>query len=314
MSFALVRKLVTIHRGRQGRGLSLIEVLIAIAITMAFLGGAVLAFVEIMRSTDRSQARLDAVSNARHALDRMSIELKKAYRGEPGPVPYMFSGQTVSLGEGDRADNDRDGNFDEEDINGRDDDADYAAATDDKHAELSPGLHERQRFVGIADLDDAKVDEDAKFTQADIQFRTFPDGSTTGTREVRYVLGDYDGENNVLLQEVTVDAGGPDQQVTTGPLAFNVVSFSALFWDQATTGTEPYDKYWKTQWDAGSVTPGTPELPVAVNLSVSVYAGHPQSLASVIAPAPIPTVTLSTTIVIEAVKGDIRYTAIRETY
>jgi hypothetical protein len=288
----------------------MLEVLMAVAIALAFLGGAVLAFSEIIRAADRSQARLNAIANGRHALDRMTVELTRA---DPG-TPEFFIGSTTELINGDYADNDGDGEVDEESVNGLDDDNDWVVTTDDKHAELQPGLFERQRFLNKPDLDDIHVDEDVKFTSADMQFRTYPDSSTTGTRHVRFLLGNYDGEANVLLQEVTTDVGGPEQTVTTAPLAFNVMSFSALYWDQG--DSDPDTRYWKTTWDASSVDTSLPPLPVVVHLAVTVYSGYPDTPGTIVAGTPFATETVSTNVMIEGVKGDPlgRYDAIRETY
>lgn len=300
MNFAL--------RTNRRRGLALLEVLLAVAIALTFLGGTVLAFIEMMRASDRAQARLDAIANARHALETMSLEFSRAYLQPAGA--NRFTGQFADDGAGNRIDGDKDTLIDEELSDALDNDGDWLPA-DDKHAliDTARNIYERQRFRNVADLDDDHVDEDVKFVKSDVLFRTQPDDGTTNTRLVRFVIGSFDVDDNVLLEEVTTDAGGPDEAVTTSPIAFNVLAFNALYWDQNSS------RYWVRTWNSDDFTTGAvPELPAAVNLSVTVYAGQPQTLAMISAAEGIDTLTLTTTADLEAVLADSRYNALRETY
>lgn len=316
MSFALRT------RPSHSRGLTLMELLVAVAITLAFLGSAVMAFIEIIHSSDRAQARLEAMANARHALETMTIEFKRAQIGPSGAV---FQGATTAKvntdgsSNGNYTDDDGDGRIDEEDLDGRDQDGDWVVAADDKHAVLDAfgAISERHRFRGLADLDDGHVDEDCKFSTADVTFRTFPDtfNPTTSPRQVRFYLGEADGEPNVLLRELTLGAGTPNAVTYTDPIAFNVLSFGVLFWDQNTTQTtEEFQQYWKPSWDASAQNPSLCPLPPSVYLSMTMYAGTPLPFTSLAPGTPIETVTMSTAADIEAVLADPRYAQVRETY
>jgi type II secretory pathway pseudopilin PulG len=296
---------------RRPGGLTLVELLVAIAIVMAFLGSTVLAFIQIMRASDLAQARMDALSNARHAAELMTIEFKRARPGPPASTPpNRFVGMTASLETGNGKDDDNDGKVDEESVNGLDDDGDWTIG-DDRHAAVSGTVRERKRFVGTADLGDGRVDEDARFARAKVRFRTFD--STTGTREVRFYVGEFDGTTNVLLREVTIDAGGPEQKTATFPVAFNVLSFSLLFWDQNSTTTQA--KYWRTDWNSEDYPPAgpLPALPASVAIGLTVYAGT-RPLALQPPGEPLDTVTVSSMVDIESVLDDPRYATLRETY
>lgn len=285
-----------IARTRRSAGLTVVEMLVAVAIALVFIGAVVMAFVQILRATDQSQTRLEAMANARHAIDDMARELVRAQVGTGGK-PAVFIGEMENLTHGDYVDNDRDGRVDEEDLNGIDDDNDWTNA-DDNHAVLSLGTYERVRFMGKPDFGDFKVDEDTKFTSAGLTFRS-SDTSTGEVRRVRYYLVDSgEGEMRTLMRELIPD--NPDESPTTAPVAYNVLSFGAMFWDQegvfkkdAKISTPPYDQYWRTTWNADEVTSGV-QVPVSVCLAVTVFAGTPEQYAVLKPGQPIDTVTLYT--------------------
>ncbi|MBX7244887.1 MAG: type II secretion system GspH family protein [Candidatus Sumerlaeaceae bacterium] len=306
---------------RRARAFTLIELLVAIAVCMAFLGGAVFTFIQIVRAGDRSQARTEALAQARHALDTMASELKQARFGPPTASPMnLFDGKTATFpgNQGNRLDDDEDGQTDEEDIDGQANSG--WAVGDDKHVRLDNAavtpVYERKQFLGTADLDDQQIDYDVKFANAEIIFRTFPNvfNPTFGIRQVRFLLGTYDGQTNVLLREVITDKGGAAESTTTSPLAFNVVSFGALFYNSNPAFSTPMGSTgWSNFWSADGILPALVELPPTVYLTVSVYSGT-TPLAILPPSKPVETVTLGTVVGIEAVLADGDYALQRNTY
>ena len=292
------------------RGLTLIEILVAIAITLAFLVGVVLAFIELMNSSDRAQARLNATANARHALGTISKEISRALGTGPNAYFVATSGDFTV---GDRSNNDSDTEVDEEFANGHDEDGDWTSAGD-RHAQIGPFV-ERSRFQGIPDLGDGGVDEDNRFAASTLIFNADPSSGmpSPGIRRIRYLLGSFDGESNVLLQEVTTDFGGPSELATTSPIAFGVLSFEALFWDQRDVHDDPTtDNGWKRLWNSDDRVTSPPLLPASVYLSATVYAGSPRELTQLQPNELRETVKLSTIANVQEVLFSPEYAAIRD--
>ncbi|MGC8841308.1 MAG: PulJ/GspJ family protein [Candidatus Sumerlaeaceae bacterium] len=274
------------------RGLTLVELLVALLFVAAVMGGAIVAFVGLQRHSRETKARLSAMAEARFALQSLSHDLAQAQLGPPSAFPQnLFIGANSVLAEGNRKDDDGDDRIDEEVYDGIDDDVDWSS-TDDRHAQITPALFERPQGRGFPDLGDRHVDEDTKFGHADLRFRI--PGQTTGTVvEVHYYVGDFDGKSNVLIREEVTSAG-----VEAGPIAFDVLSFTALFWD-ANPPPGPLRK-WVTAWDSTQINPATEvPLPVSVALEVTVYAGT-RPYQSLKPTEPIETVRLTTVINVEA--------------
>ena len=135
----------------------MLELLVAMAVIAAFLSGVIAAFIQILKASERAEATVDAVNNARAALETMANDIKSASI-DPSQIPQHFFGIDARLGSGDGIDNDRDGLIDEEIFNGLDDDGDWSLA-DDNHAIIN-GFIERSAFVGVPDLGDFRVDEE----------------------------------------------------------------------------------------------------------------------------------------------------------
>lgn len=274
------------------RGLTTVELLVALLFVAAVLGGAIVAFVALQRHSQQTQARLTALGEARHALFAMSHDLAQAQLGPAwmSPPNYFF-GANSYLSSGNRKDDDGDGTVDEERFDGVDNDTDWQTA-DDRHALLSGALYERPMGRGFPDLGDIDVDEDTKFTSGSIFFR-MPAETTGSVSEVRYYVGTFDGQPNVLVRE-KITSGVAE----VGPIAFNVLSFTALFWD----GNLPPGptRKWETWWDATTINSATQvPLPISVALEVTVYAGT-QPLQKVPPSEPLETVRLTTIVNIEA--------------
>lgn len=315
------------HGGFRGaRGLTLVETLVALAVVLTFFVGAVMAFLEIVRTKEQTQSRLDAVANARHALETMSAEFKRArLLPQTTTVTQTFTEYFVgstTFSAGDRIDNDGDGRVDEESFNGFDDDGDWSII-DDRHARIPSvaaggAYHDRWKFRTRSDLGDARVDEDCLFSSSTIEFQTFPQASGLPERRVLFSRGvDPDGEPNSLLMQVQEwdPVVSPPALATIAPVAHNVLSFTALYYDATvTTGTQRSNP-WQIRWDSQerlATRNDVPPIPPSVYLAVTVYSGT-QPLSTIAPGQKIETLTLHTIVNVEAVLADPRYDlAVRE--
>ena len=295
---------------RPKTGVTLIEMLVAVAIAGIFLAGVTEAFIYILRSSEQTEAQLEAVTNARSALEQMSIEIKAARIDNRRPIQF-FHGQDFNLAFGDAIDNDQDGRVDEEVLDGSDDDGDFTLATDDLHVNFGGGLSERSNFTNFPDLGDIHVDEDCRFSYDILEFITFPDPDNPGYREkkIKYRITDFDGQPNVLVRTVTYNPNdSPNRYVEEDPLAFNVLSLNFLYWDP-----NRIPMNWVTSWDS-LYAPMFPdpqiELPAAVHISVTIYAGT-EPFNEYEDGQRVETVTLETIVTIEQVLKDERYQEIK---
>ncbi len=312
------------------RGLTLIELLVAVGICLILAAASSFGFVEAMRARDAAQSRLDATANARHALDSIGIELKRARLFPSAAVGtttnplYLvpFSAVRVVQSTGDLRDQDGDGNSDEESsLNGADDDGDYVTALHDSHAAIpfiggSGTVFERPFFGGITDLGDNRVDEDTRFTRTELRFETFPVAGRPPRRAMRFYLDDHPDEPQggpYSLYRQVVEVNPSTGQVTsnTALLASNVLSFGALFYDLSVL---PPANPWRIDWDSEARLAGRdvfPEVPVSIYLRLEVYSGSPRPLQELQSNERIPTVVLSTLVNAEAVLADPRTSLLR---
>ncbi|HOE63108.1 MAG TPA: type II secretion system protein [Candidatus Sumerlaeota bacterium] len=288
------------------KGITLLELLVAIAISGIFLTGVLEAFVYIIRTTDRAETQLEAVTNARSALERMAIDIKAARIDPRYPIQH-FVGESLDLPYGDGIDNDGDGRVDEEIRQGADDDGDFQVSVDDLHVAFDGGVRERSALTNFGDLGDRNVDEDCRFSADTIEFITYPDLDNPGFREqrIRYAIGDFDGQTNVLIREVIHNPNSPTQmRIERDPIAFNVLSLSFLYWDP-----NRIPMNWVTTWDS-LYAPLFPdpqiELPAAVHICITVYAGS--NPFNEYRPGDrVETITLETIVTNEQVLKDARY-------
>jgi type II secretory pathway pseudopilin PulG len=289
------------------RAMTFLELLVAVAIALVFMGGVIAAFIQILRATNLAEVKLDAVNNARAALEMMAIDIKAAWI-DPRQTLQYFLGEDHPLSYGNGLDDDQDGNVDEELFNGRDDDytgPDWNFARDDRHA-TAGGVYERPFAVSGPDLGDGHVDEDCKFDLDRLIFRIFPDPNNPTSRDdlITLEVGTFEGEQHVLVRRIIHAPSSPNRSVEVEPLAFNVMSVHLLYWDP---NRIPPD--WTTSWNSFDaprfVQPGI-ELPVAVFIAVTVYADT-KPIEQYKPGDPIQTVTLQTVVNIEQVLKDQRY-------
>ena len=304
------------------RGLSLLELLMAMAVAGVFLAGSAMAFVQVIRTNDLARARMEALANARHALDQLSRDLITATDAAPTGGTPLFStliSSSTPILTGNLIDDDGDGANDESIFTGEDTDTDWVLASDDRHVQLSdtnPAIVERKRLMNRADPGDEKVLEDPRYVLSDLAFRFQPPAGTSAAPFQRVVYGvtSFDGEENVLVRSLLDEGLPPGDAVTssTGPVAFNVLSFGVLCYG-ANESMVPIFSRWYNTWDAASHNPAWLKLPVSTYLTVTVYAGV-IPMDKLPPGSRIETVTLSTMVNIETQLASPAYHATRPTY
>jgi len=260
------------------RALTLVEVLLALVISLAVLSSATVAYIQISRAHEDARSYARAHNRARAAVEEISRTVAEV-RIEAGLAQQQFVLTTLALPYGDRIDHDGDGVADEEVLDGRDTDGDWVAADHDVHEQFpgSPFI-ERIGFQGVPDHGDLQVDEDVVFSEDTLAFRIpaiIPLGQPA--RLVRYRIRDYNARSNVLVREevenpppgadldAIFDAAEASNNLIVVPIAFEVVSLDVLAWDpnldQDDPRAAPYDRpYWVEEWDA-SVIPGSNRIP-----------------------------------------------------
>jgi len=288
------------------RGVTLTELLVAIAISGIFLAGVMEGFMYILRASENAEAELEAVTNARAALETMSMEIKAARIDPRRPIQF-FHGLSQDAAYGDGVDNDMDGRVDEEIHDASDNDGDYTSSEDDLHTNFGGGLFERKDLVNFPDLGDRHIDEDCRFANDILEFITFPDPNNPGYREktIRYSISIFDSQPNVLVRHVVYNPHDPDTRYAEDdPIAFNVLSLSFLYWDP-----NRIPMNWITAWDS-LYAPMFPdpqlELPAAVHISITVYSGT-EPFTAYRPGQKVETITLESMVNIEQVLKDERY-------
>lgn len=314
MSCASTR--TTTKAGR--RGFSLMELLIAVAITLAFMSGIYMTYIQVLRTHTEAEQRLEAMRNGRAALTTLSSELKALNRAaNPGFDDILLIARRDVLDHGDYIDNDRDGQVDEETVNGLDDDATSGTAVaNDRHA-LIGSLYERPLWVGKTDLDDAGVDEDCKFGHSFLTLRIFPSAPTLNmvSKTITYAIATYDDQDNVLVRQTIIENATGEPSVTVAPLAFGVLGFDVLYWDP---NEAPASQYWVDRWDSSATDPAhpaatePPALDPPIGLPASIYVrltlmADRHGAEALAAKTAVQTLTLETMIDIEQTIGDARY-------
>ncbi len=307
----------------RGRGVTLVETIVALAITMIFIGGATAAFLRILRASDEAEASVRAYSAARSAVDLISRDLARLQLDtDPDFQQFLLIDRRLPFG--DNIDHDGDGIADEEFFTGFDEDGDWEPEHDN-HAEIN-GLFERPHYVDLPDHGDFQVDEDVRFSADEVVFIIPPGtlGPEAPRQRVTYRLGAFEGEGNVLLRITADDPPpiGPSIE-TVEPVLFEVVSFDVLAWNanDDVESVNPGKPYWTAAWNAEEKTfpevrpanaPfGVPpfKLPASFLVRVTVNAER-QPLEEITGwpgPRQLRTVFLSTVVNVESVIQDSRY-------
>lgn len=300
------------------RGFSLVELLIAITIALAFMSGIFMTFHQILKTHDAAERRLETLRNGRAAMTTLSSEIKALNRNyNPGIDDILLIARRDVLAYGDRKDNDFDGVSDEETVNALDDDmTSGTVASNDRHA-LIGAVRERPLYYGRTDLGDAGVDEDCKFGRSFMTFRIFPSAPTPElvSKTITYAIVTYDGQPNVLARQTIIERSTGEPEVAVAPLAFGVLGFDVLYWNP---NEAPADQYWVDVWDSSASDPSAPAssmgstLQPPLGLPASVYVrltlqADPNGAEAVAAGRPVDTITMESTINIEQTIGDARY-------
>lgn len=304
------------------RALTLVELLVAMAVAGVFFLSVLMAFSQILRAGEQAEAQVAANNQARAALLYLARDIEQTRRDTSTPMQFfLLENRTLSYGDG--RDNDGDGVMDEEVMDGRDSDGDWTL-NHDRHARIG-SYRERPEFLGVPDLGDLKVDEDCKFGNDRLTLRIPPDplGGDTRDEKVVYELGSYEGQDHVLLRTVITAPDSPNPASVTEPLAFNVLAFDVLVWNcnaDAEDATGRPRPYWTSEWDARTrifpfskpfnAPDGVPpfEFPSSVRVQITVYSGRLElPMLSWTPGEPIETLTLTTTINLEAILKDLRY-------
>ncbi len=305
------------------RAVTLVETIVAITVTMIFIGGATAAFIQILRASDEMEANVRAYSAARSAVDIISRDLARLQLdADPDYQQFLLVDRRLPFG--DNIDHDGDGVADEEFFTGFDEDGDWTPQ-DDQHAEIN-GLFERPHYVGLPDHGDFQVDEDVRFSADEVIFIIPPGtlGPDAPRQRVTYRLGTFEGERNVLLRLTAEDPPpiGPSIEVIE-PVLFEVLSFDVLAWNpnDDVESTNPGRPYWTSFWNAEEKTfpevrpvnaPfGVPpfKIPASFLVRVTVSAEREplDALPDWPGPRKLRTVFLSTVVNVESVIQDVRY-------
>lgn len=286
------------------RSFTMIEMLVAVLIASAFLGGVYSSYIQIHKAHDRAEARIEAMRNGRTALMTLSEELKSINRLG---ADFLIVGLDAALAFGDGRDNDGDDLFDEEKVDGLDNDGDAPVDDTGRHAIIG-NLRERPLFEGRTDMGDLGVDEDVNYGRDRIIFRIFPRTTTENLllKTVTLAVTEFDGQSDVLVRQTVIEREGQEPLVGLAPLAFDVKGFDLLYWDPNAT---PEFQGWVETWDSSEVANfDPPRLP----LPASIYARltlRADPLPGELTPdgAPLQTVILETIVNIEETINDARY-------
>lgn len=282
---------------RARTGYTLVEILVALAIASAFLGGLYSAVIQILKQQNAAEARTEAVRNGRAASSMIGEELTNII--PTGVNAFLQAVPDKSLGYGDRIDNDGDGKVDEETVNGKDDDGDAPFIGNASLAHF--GKYQERPARGMAiEPGVSGVDEDCVFGRDKLTFTAQMKAPTPGIKAVSYYIGQYDGLSNVLLRDVAVVniEGLPGTVERTTPLAFGVLGFDVLCWD---SNGAPDKQAWLTEWN--SVQHYAPELklPASIYLRLTLAADPAIKAGDWHGDRPIQTLVMENTVNIESV-------------
>lgn len=289
--------------GRAGMGFTIAELIVAMAVALAFLSGVYMTFIQVIKAHNLAQARTAASINARTAIATLSDEIKSI---DTLAGNFLMIGIDAALTYGDGIDNDLDGSIDEEKVDGLNNDGDGSPG-DDQHAVLG-SLRERPLYASREDLGDRNVDEDCVFGRDVLIFRSYPAIPTPDMlfKSVSYAVTDYDGQSNVLVRQTRIERVVGEPLVGVAPIAFGVLGFDLLYWDP---NAAPASQYWVQTWDSSqSSTFAPPRLPLPAAVYIRLTMAADPRPGEAIAPgSPIQTLIMSTVVDVEETIGDVLY-------
>lgn len=234
-----------LRRRRPQRGLTLIEALTALVVTLIFVGGVTAAFIQIVRAADEAEAMVRANSAARGAVDQIANELRQLQLDANREFRQL---RLINrpLAHGNNMDMDGSGEPGQSHVNGRDGEGSWTT-DEDRHAQIGPH-YERPNFVDLPDLGDDLIDTDVRFSADEISWIV---AGTGGQLRVGYRIDEFEGEENVLVRWFQEG----DDPVQVEPVIFDVVSLDILAWDvnaeiKDESPFQPIVPYWVEEWDS----------------------------------------------------------------
>lgn len=249
--------MVIVRKNRARRGITFIELLVALTISLIFVGSVAAAFIQIIRASDEAEAKVRAYQSARSAVEAIARDIRFVQLDtDPDYQQLVLINRNLTYG--DLVDNDGDGSVDEEFFDARDNDGDWGF-DDDRHPTIG-GFSERWGFLGVDDYGDEDVDEDCRYSADELTFivpagLVFPGNPRL---RVTYRLGSFEGEDHVLLRAVVVDPDptGPYTEEVE-PMVFDVVSLDIMAWNPNSNTPREVGgvrrAYWVNEWDAEQI-------------------------------------------------------------
>lgn len=326
--FKRLLRLRDIHRAP--RGLSLLELLAALAASMILVGGVSTAFILVTRAADEAEAVVRAHASARSAVDAIARDLR-LLQLDANPAFQQLELVDIPLAYGDFVDNDRDGNVDDQFFDGSDfGSSGLWSGSGDLHAQIG-AFTERGYALGHPDWGDAGVGADTRFSADEVSFIVPAGvyGPQSPRQRITYRLGEFDGVDNVLLRIVSEDPSvdGVGDPVLIEPVVFDVMSLDILAWNanNNNSGTPGNRPFWTSEWDAtvldsstaaphGASTGTVPpfKFPASFLIAVTVNAER-VPLSEIpgwpLSGQPVKTVRIDTIVNVESVIQDPRYDA-----
>lgn len=259
---------------RKRRGFSFLELTTALAITLLFIFPIGVIFISLLRVKMENSAKLNALSNARAAMETLCKDL--AALDNSGPLSSIVVTQPY----GDGIDNDSDGNIDNQPVDGGA--ATLPGSYTDNHAVIDATaaptpIVERPHRAGMPDIGDTGVETDTPFTSTTLSFQI-----TSGTLpptpvQVTYTLQttwQEDSSANVLTRSIVYSSSDGTAISETAPVAFGVLSFRVFYWNPNAAATTDADFYWKNTWDSAALalSGATFNFPASFYLHITTYA------------------------------------------
>jgi type II secretory pathway pseudopilin PulG len=291
---------------RPATGFSLLELTVAMTVTMIFFGAVYLTFVQVSKGHKAAEARMDAMRNGRAALATLGAELKSRLITNGGNI--FFQGRHFVASYGDGVDNDGDGRIDEEEVNGVLDSPTSGTLADLQRRAKLTNYIERPAQVTTVTLGDAQIDVDAKFGRNILVFNVSPKVTsvTLKFQQITYAVTKFEGEDNVLVRQVeNVYNNGNPNTVSTSPLAFKVAGFDLLFWDP---NVSAINQKWLIDWDSTSSAPL--QLPASIYIRLTMLA-DPRPAETLVPGQPMDVIPLETIVNIEKIIDSPEYNAER---
>ncbi len=307
---------------RYSKGLTLLELLVALTASLILVGGVATAFISVLRASDEAESIVRAHTSARSATQAIARDLRLLQLdSDPAYRQLILVDQPLASPDP------------REEVDGLDDGPGAGTqwtAPDDRHALIGGVVQERAPFVGVPDLGDANVDEDPGYSADEITFILPAGVMAAGSPRTRitYRIGEFDGERALLRATVVNPApDGSGSPEVVEPVIFDPVSLDILAWNSnnnAVASPLAGQPYWQSTWNAAgimlpSIVPsrapaGVPPFryPAAFMIRVTVNAERfplSENPGWQLGATPLKTVAMTTIVNVESVIQDPLYDA-----